>query len=80
MEKQLKKMRKLRMIKIVCDKCGSDALEFSATGVWLLNKQEHMWQIDEGAWCCQCEDHVATKEVKMTIADIESINQFELLD
>jgi len=63
-------MVKLRM---VCGKCGSEAVLADAFAEWDYDKQE--WVInnvfDKGAYCNQCDEATRIEEIEETVAPAE---------
>jgi hypothetical protein len=50
-------------IKIVCDTCGNDDLEFDSTIIWNFDLQKFKI-VDVGeAWCHKCNDRVRTTDI-----------------
>jgi len=51
-----------KMITLICDRCGSEDIEFTATGVWNTHEQDYQWEMTE-AFCHKCNDIVPVEEV-----------------
>jgi hypothetical protein len=50
------------MITLICDVCGSEDIEFTATGVWNVHEQDYQWEMTE-AYCNSCKDIVPITEI-----------------
>jgi hypothetical protein len=47
------------MIKIICEKCGGEDLQFEGFGIWNTHEQDYDWEVTS-AWCEHCKDIVPT--------------------